>query len=111
MTKYKKPFLFLTIKKIRENLTQNSGLAFAHSSLSCVCPQPKQTSPALLEVAEHRDAGRYYSIIHEYPYTLILADHTHHIQPHTHGYTNWPSLSPTCAESPKPNFGFGLSIA
>ncbi|MDX7735370.1 Rha family transcriptional regulator [Aeromonas caviae] len=53
----------------------------------------------LLEVAEHRDAGRYYSIIHEYPYTLnqarkILADRTRHIQPNTHGDTDWPKLIP-----------------
>lgn len=53
----------------------------------------------LLEVAEHRDAGRYYSIIHEYPYTLnqarkILADHTRHIQPNTHGDSDWPKLLP-----------------
>ncbi|WAG17127.1 Rha family transcriptional regulator [Aeromonas hydrophila] len=53
----------------------------------------------LLEVAEHRDAGRYYSIIHEYPYTLnqtrkILADRTRHIQPNTHGESDWPKLIP-----------------
>ncbi|WP_241672799.1 Rha family transcriptional regulator [Aeromonas media] len=53
----------------------------------------------LLEVAEHRDAGRYYSIIHEYPYTLnqarkILADRTRHIQPNTHGDSDWPKLIP-----------------
>ncbi|WP_235666694.1 P22AR C-terminal domain-containing protein [Aeromonas veronii] len=43
----------------------------------------------LLEVAEHREAGTNYSIIHEYPMTLaaaqrILADKTHHIQPARH---------------------------
>lgn len=53
----------------------------------------------LLEVAEHRDAGRYYSIIHEYPYTLnqarkILADRTRHIQPNTHGDREWHKLIP-----------------
>ncbi len=53
----------------------------------------------LLEVAEHRDAGRYYSIIHEYPYTLnqtrkILADRTRHIQPNIHGESDWPKLIP-----------------
>ncbi|GKQ96484.1 Rha family transcriptional regulator [Aeromonas hydrophila] len=52
-----------------------------------------------LEVAEHRDAGRYYSIIHEYPYTLnqarkILADRTRHIQPNTHSDSDWPKLIP-----------------
>lgn len=57
----------------------------------------------LLEVAEHRDAGRYYSIIHEYPYTLnharkILADHTRHIQPNTHG--DWPKLIPHLRREP-----------
>ncbi len=30
----------------------------------------------LLDVAEHREAGSYYSIIHEYP--MILADKTRH---------------------------------
>lgn len=53
----------------------------------------------LLEVAEHRDAGRYYSIIHEYPYPLnqarkILADRTRHIQPNNHGDSDWPKLIP-----------------
>nr|WP_234928285.1 P22AR C-terminal domain-containing protein [Aeromonas veronii] len=43
----------------------------------------------LLDVAEHREAGTYYSIIHEYPMTLaaaqrIQADKTHHIQSATH---------------------------
>jgi len=57
----------------------------------------------LLEVADHRDAGRYYSIIHEYPYTLnqarkILADRTRHIQPNTHG--DWPKLIPHLRREP-----------
>lgn len=60
----------------------------------------------LLEVAEHRDAGHYYSIIHEYPYTLnqalkILADRTRHIQPNTHGDTDWPKLIPHLRREPK----------
>ncbi|HCT5134542.1 TPA: Rha family transcriptional regulator [Aeromonas hydrophila] len=60
----------------------------------------------LLEVAEHRDAGRYYSIIHEYPYTLnqarkILADRTCHIQPNTHGDSDWPKLIPHLRREPK----------
>ncbi|WP_139411931.1 Rha family transcriptional regulator [Aeromonas veronii] len=60
----------------------------------------------LLEVAEHRDAGRYYSIIHEYPYTLnqtrkILANRTHHIQPNTHGDSDWPKLIPHLRREPK----------
>ena len=60
----------------------------------------------LLEVAEHRDAGRYYSIIHEYPYTLnqarkILADRTRHIQPNPHGVTDWPKLIPHLRREPK----------
>ena len=60
----------------------------------------------LLEVAEHRDAGRYYSIIHEYPYTLnqarkILADRTRHIQPNTHSDTDWPKLIPHLRREPK----------
>ena len=60
----------------------------------------------LLEVAEHRDAGRYYSIIHEYPYTLnqarkILADRTRHIQPNTHGDSDWPKLIPHLRREPK----------
>ena len=60
----------------------------------------------LLEVAEHRDAGRYYSIIHEYPYTLnqarkVLADRTRHIQPNTHGDSDWPKLIPHLRREPK----------
>lgn len=60
----------------------------------------------LLEVAEHRDAGRFYSIIHEYPYTLnqtrkILANRTHHIQPNTHGDSDWPKLIPHLRREPK----------
>ena len=60
----------------------------------------------LLEVAEHRDAGRYYSIIHEDPYTLnqarkILADRTRHIQPNPHGVTDWPKLIPHLRREPK----------
>ncbi|MGL6512955.1 Rha family transcriptional regulator [Aeromonas hydrophila] len=60
----------------------------------------------LLEVAEHRDAGRYYSIIHEYPYTLnqarkILADRTRHIQPNTSGDSDWPKLIPHLRREPK----------
>ncbi|MFM5110646.1 P22AR C-terminal domain-containing protein [Aeromonas caviae] len=53
----------------------------------------------LLEVAEHREAGTYYSIIHEYPMTLaaaqrILADKTRHIQPATHSHRDWNRLIP-----------------
>ncbi|MDX7854365.1 P22AR C-terminal domain-containing protein [Aeromonas caviae] len=53
----------------------------------------------LLEVAEHREAGTYYSIIHEYPMTLaaaqrILVDKTRHIQPTTHGDRDWNRLIP-----------------
>lgn len=60
----------------------------------------------LLQVAEHREAGRYYSIIHEYPYTLnqarkILADRTRHIQPNTHGDSDWPKLIPHLRREPK----------
>lgn len=53
----------------------------------------------LLEVAEHREAGTDYSIIHEYPMTLataqrILADKTRHIQPATHSHRDWNRLIP-----------------
>lgn len=53
----------------------------------------------LLDVAEHREAGTYYSIIHEYPMTLaaaqrILADKTRHIQPTTHSDRDWNRLIP-----------------
>jgi hypothetical protein len=53
----------------------------------------------LLEVAEHREAGTYYSIIHEYPMTLaaaqhILADKTRHVQPATHSDRDWNRLIP-----------------
>lgn len=53
----------------------------------------------LLEVAEHREAGRYYSIIHEYPFTLhqaqrILADKTRHISPRHCQQRDWDRLMP-----------------
>ncbi|MFU1554231.1 hypothetical protein ACM3N8_10830 [Aeromonas sp. A04] len=53
-----------------------------------------------------RDASRYYSIIHEYPYPLnqarkILADRTRHIQPNTHGDSDWPKLIPHRRREPK----------
>lgn len=53
----------------------------------------------LLDVAEHREAGTYYSIIHEYPMTLaaaqrILADKTRHVQPATHCDHDWNRLIP-----------------
>ncbi|MCX4050398.1 BRO family protein [Aeromonas caviae] len=53
----------------------------------------------LLDVAEHREAGTYYSIIHEYPMTLaaaqrILVDKTRHIQSATHGDRDWNRLIP-----------------
>ncbi|WP_139738007.1 P22AR C-terminal domain-containing protein [Aeromonas caviae] len=53
----------------------------------------------LLDVAEHREAGTYYSIIHEYPMTLaaaqrILADKTRHVQPATHANRDWNRLIP-----------------
>lgn len=53
----------------------------------------------LLDVAEHREAGTYYSIIHEYPMTLasaqrILADKTRHVQPATHCDRDWNRLIP-----------------
>ncbi|MGG2405659.1 P22AR C-terminal domain-containing protein [Aeromonas veronii] len=53
----------------------------------------------LLEVAEHREAGTYYSIIHEYPMTLaaaqrILADKTRHVQLATHSNRDWNKLIP-----------------
>ncbi|MFM5138415.1 P22AR C-terminal domain-containing protein [Aeromonas rivipollensis] len=53
----------------------------------------------LLQVAEHREAGRYYSIIHEYPRTLqsaqqLLADKTRHIQPGIHGKLDWNRVIP-----------------
>jgi hypothetical protein len=62
-------------------------------------PQCGQIYP-LLDVAEHREAGTYYSIIHEYPMTLIaahsiLADKTHHVQPATHSNRDWNRLLPT----------------
>ncbi|WP_169045820.1 P22AR C-terminal domain-containing protein [Aeromonas salmonicida] len=53
----------------------------------------------LLHIAEHREAGTYYSIIHEYPMTLAaaqrtLADKTRHIQPTTHSNRDWNRLIP-----------------
>ncbi|MGL6458274.1 hypothetical protein ACSZNG_04160 [Aeromonas hydrophila] len=60
----------------------------------------------LVEVAKHRDEDLYYSIIHEYPFTLnqarkILADRTRHIQPNTHGDSGWPKLIPHLRRQPK----------
>ncbi|MEI4974838.1 P22AR C-terminal domain-containing protein [Aeromonas caviae] len=53
----------------------------------------------LLDVAEHREAGTYYSIIHEYPMTLaaaqrILADKTRHVHLATHSNRDWNRLIP-----------------
>ncbi|WP_234887973.1 Rha family transcriptional regulator [Aeromonas caviae] len=53
----------------------------------------------LLDVADHREAGRYYAIIHEYPMTLqqaqrILAGKTRHVQPATHGDRDWHRVIP-----------------
>ncbi|MGE6118045.1 P22AR C-terminal domain-containing protein [Aeromonas salmonicida] len=61
----------------------------------------------LLEVAEHREAGTYYSIIHEYPMTLqraqqILADKTRHVQPATHCNRDWNRLIPHLRREPLP---------
>lgn len=61
----------------------------------------------LLNVAEHREAGTYYSIIHEYPMTLataqrILADKTRHIQPATHSDRDWNRLIPHLHRLPMP---------
>lgn len=61
----------------------------------------------LLEVAEHREAGTYYSIIHEYPMTLqraqqILADKTRHVQPATHCDRDWNRLIPHLRREPLP---------
>ncbi|MFM5589554.1 P22AR C-terminal domain-containing protein [Aeromonas rivipollensis] len=52
-----------------------------------------------LKDPEHREAGTYYSIIHEYPMTLaaaqrILADKTRHVQPATHCNRDWNRLIP-----------------
>ncbi|MEZ6972556.1 MULTISPECIES: P22AR C-terminal domain-containing protein [unclassified Aeromonas] len=59
----------------------------------------------LLDVAEHREAGTYYSIIHEYPMTLaaaqrILVDKTRHVQPATHGTRDWNRLLPHLHRQP-----------
>jgi hypothetical protein len=53
----------------------------------------------LLRVAEHKEAARYYSIIHEYAFTLqqakqILADKTRLIQPSSLGKRDWDRLIP-----------------
>ncbi|HHQ4805101.1 TPA: hypothetical protein ACSP27_003662 [Aeromonas veronii] len=49
-------------------------------------------------MAEHREAGTYYSIIHEYPMTL--ADKTHHIQSATHGNRDWQRRPPISTANP-----------
>lgn len=53
----------------------------------------------LLRVAEHKEAVRYYSIIHEYAFTLqqaknILADKTRLVQPSSLGKRDWDRLTP-----------------
>jgi hypothetical protein len=53
----------------------------------------------LLRVAEHKEAARYYSIIHEYAYTLqqakrILADKTKQVHPSNHGSQDWDRIIP-----------------
>jgi len=53
----------------------------------------------LLRVAEHQEAARYYSIIHEYAFTLqqakqILADKTLLVQPSSLGKRDWDRLTP-----------------
>ena len=53
----------------------------------------------LLRVAEHKEAARYYSIIHEYAFTLqqaqqILADKTRLVQPSSLGRRDWDRLTP-----------------
>ena len=53
----------------------------------------------LLSVAEHKEAARYYSIIHEYAFTLqqakqILADKTRLVQPSSLGKRDWDRLTP-----------------
>ncbi|TNI83631.1 hypothetical protein CF116_02495 [Aeromonas veronii] len=58
-------------------------------------------------MAEHREAGTYYSIIHEYPMTLsaaqrILADKTRHVQPADHSHRDWNRLIPHLHRLPMP---------
>jgi prophage antirepressor-like protein len=53
----------------------------------------------LLRVAEHKEAARYYSIIHEYAFTLqqakhILADKTRLVQPSSYGRRDWDRIIP-----------------
>lgn len=52
-----------------------------------------------LKDPEHREAGTYYSIIHEYPMTLAaaqrnLTNKTRHIKPATHNHRDWNWLIP-----------------
>jgi len=63
----------------------------------------------LLDVADHREAGRYYAIIHEYPMTLqqaqrILADKTSHVQLVTHGNRDWHRVIPHLRDSANPRW-------
>jgi prophage antirepressor-like protein len=53
----------------------------------------------LLRIAEHKEAARYYSIIHEYTFTLqqakhILADKTRLVQPSSLGKRDWDRIIP-----------------
>ena len=53
----------------------------------------------LLRVAEHKEAARYYSIIHEYAFTLqqaqqILADKTRQVKPSSLERRDWERLIP-----------------
>lgn len=74
------------------------SLAWLWRTADYMMGAPRRIYP-LLEVAEHREAGTYYSIIHEYPMTLaaaqrILADKTRHIQSATHCDRDWNRLIP-----------------
>lgn len=74
------------------------SLTWLWRAADCMMGAARRIYP-LLDVAEHREAGTYYSIIHEYPMTLaaaqrILADKTRHVQPATHGNRDWNRLIP-----------------
>lgn len=74
------------------------SLTWLWRAADCMMGAARRIYP-LLDVAEHREAGTYYSIIHEYPMTLaaaqrILADKTRHVQPTTHSNRDWNRLIP-----------------
>ena len=79
------------------------SLAWLWRSADYMMDAAKSIYP-MLRVAEHKEADRYYSIIHEYDFALqqaksILADKTQHIHPSNYGNRDWDRLIPRLQQS------------